>query len=50
MAPKLEGRKMTMVLAPTPEILKKRKQRKEVPRTEPTTQMSELASTETDSG
>lgn len=50
MAPKLDGRKMTMVLAPTPEILKKRKQRKEAPRTEQTTQTSELASTETDSG
>ncbi|TET94089.1 MAG: translation initiation factor IF-3 [Candidatus Zixiibacteriota bacterium] len=50
MAPKLDGRKMTMVLAPTPEILKKRKQRKEAPRSEQTTRTSELASTETDSG
>jgi len=48
MAAKLDGRKMTMVLAPIPEILKKRKQRKEAPRTEQTTQTSELASTETD--
>jgi translation initiation factor IF-3 len=45
MAAKLDGRKMTMVLAPTPEVLKKRKQRKGVPRTEQTAQTSELAST-----
>ena len=50
MAPKLDGRKMTMVLAPTSEILKKRKQHKEAPRKEQTTRTSELASTETDSG
>ncbi len=48
-APKLDGRKMTMVLAPTPEILKKRKQRKEAPRSEGAPRMSELTSTETNS-
>jgi len=49
MVPKLDGRHMTMVLAPTSEILKKQKRpSKEAPKTEQTTQQSELAPTKTD--
>jgi len=46
MEPKLDGRKMTMVLVPTSEILKRKRQSKETPKTEQKSQRSEIAKTE----